>query len=422
MSSKLKSRAVGLLALLAASLTACNRSPVTSSITEFPNVSKPLRVSPNDAEAAEPAIASGPDGSVYAVWVNHTPNAQADVMVARFDGNGAMQGAPVRVNHQPGIVTAWRGDPPTIAVASDNTIFVGWTGRVDSDSGHATNIYLSSSRDEGRAFSDAVKVNDDSKPAVHGMHSIAISNDGRIYMAWLDERNVAPMEMKETKTDASSGHHMESNRELFVASSVDGGHTFSANQRVASDVCPCCKTALASARDGRLYLSWRQVLPGDFRHIAIASSTDAAKTFSKPVIVSDDQWILKGCPVSGASLVAEENGSVRVLWYAGGEKGQHGVYWAESRDGGQTFSPRQMVAATNALGTPVLLNSAGGRNVAVWESNEKGAARLRAAAVPGSKERIEQYEIGEGELPAVAASPEKLFAVYLSKDNNRQAV
>jgi hypothetical protein len=64
------------------------------------------------------------------------------------------------------------------------------------------------------------------------MHSLAIGKDGRIYFAWLDERNVTPMDMKDSKTDPSmKGHHMESNRELFMTSSIDSGRTFTANQR-----------------------------------------------------------------------------------------------------------------------------------------------------------------------------------------------
>jgi hypothetical protein len=200
-------------------------------------------------DSAEPAIAASPDGSVYVVWVNHTPNAQADVMLANFNANGEMQGTAVRVNQKPGITTAWRGDPPTIAVAPDQTVFVGWTARANLGSGHATDLYLSASKDHGKTFGEATKVNDDTKPGVHGMHSLTVGNDGRIYMAWLDERNITPMVMKEKKTDKNSGRHMESNREVFVASSIDGGRTFTANQRVATEACPCCKTSLAMSSE-----------------------------------------------------------------------------------------------------------------------------------------------------------------------------
>jgi hypothetical protein len=413
---------VVLLAILVVILIGCQRPALNTSTVVKPNLSVPIRVSSPDVDSAEPAIAASPDGSIYATWVNHTPNGQADVMLAHFDANGQMQGAPVRVNQKPGTATAWRGDPPTIVVGSDRTVLIGWTARANLGSGHATDLYLSASKD-GKTFGEAVKVNDDAKPGVHGMHSLAVGNNGRIFMAWLDERNITPMAMKDKKTDKSSGRHMESNRELFVASSIDGGRTFSANRRIATEACPCCKTSLAIGPDGRLYVSWRQVLAGDFRHIAVATSTDAAQTFSQPVIVSDDQWMLSGCPVSGASLLAAADGRLKVLWYAAGEKGENGIYWSESRDGGHTFSARQIVAATDAVGTPVLVKSVNGKDMAVWESNQKESVSLRAAQLPvGSKGDVHQFVLGDGELPAAAVASGKLFTLYLKKQDNKQYV
>jgi hypothetical protein len=261
-------------------------------------------------------------------------------MLRRVNETGQSVGDPIRINPQPGQGTAWRGDPPTVALATDGTLYVGWTARVESSSGNPADIYLSASRDGGKSFGSPVKVNDDQKPAVHGMHSLAIADDGRIYVAWLDERNVSPAPMKDMKMDASSsGRRMESNREVFFASSVDGGRSFSQNTCIATDVCPCCKTSLAVAKDGRVYISWRQVLPGDYRHIAVSSSSDQGKTFAKASIVSDDEWVLKGCPVSGAALLTGAEAALRVLWYAGSDKGQRGIYWSESRDAGKTFTP-----------------------------------------------------------------------------------
>ena len=418
-------RVVGLLSVGLLLLSGCRRSstdPAANTKAPLPGISQPVRVSSGDADAAEPAIAASPDGSVYVAWVNHGPKTQADVMLGRFTGDGQMQDPAVRVNSAAGVATAWRGDPPTVAVAPDHTVFVGWTARVETESGHATNVYLSSSRDRGQTFSTPVKVNDDTKPAVHGMHSLAIGVDGRIYVAWLDERNITPV--KDMKMDAkTAGHHMESNRELFVSSSADGGRTFTANSQVATEVCPCCKTTLAIGPEGRVYLSWRQVLPGDFRHIAVATSTDGGATFSKAVIVSDDKWVLRGCPVSGASLSAATNGTLRVLWYAAGEKGDHGIYWSESEDGGQTFSPRQLLAATKARGTPVLFNDQSGKAIGVWEAGENGAAQLFTARLSGNDNiRGDQHIAGNGELPAATATNDRLLIVSLKKEGEKRSV
>lgn len=398
-------------------LSSCQRSSLEASNRKaLPGLSEPVRVSSGDADAAEPAIAASPDGSVYVAWVNHGAKSQADVMIARFTGDGKMQGSLVRVNSQPGTATAWRGDPPTVAIAPDQTVLVGWTARVESESGHATDIYLSSSRDYGQTFGAPVKVNDDPKPADHGMHSLTAAKDGRIYVAWLDERNVASLPMKDMKMDMKSGgNHTESNREVFVASSTDGGRSFTKNQRVATNVCPCCKTALATTPDGRLYISWRQVLPGDFRHIAVASSSDHGQTFTPPKIVSDDQWVLAGCPVSGATLFAGNDGSVQVLWYSEGKNGETGLYSSVTKDQGMTFGPRQLVAAGVVRGTPVLVDRRGGL-AAIWQGIENNSGTVLItlwvgdAAVPPSF-----VVVPNAELPAAAANAERLFIAYVSK-------
>ncbi len=126
--------------------------------------------------------------------------------------------------------------------------------------------------------------------------------------------------------------------------------------------------------DDTVYISWRHVLPGNFRHIAITSSTDAGATFSKPVIVSDDKWMLEGCPVSGPALSVAENGVLKVVWYAAGEGNAPGLYMAESKDKGQNFSPRQLLAQESVRGTPVLASSENA-GIAVWETTGGAAAR-----------------------------------------------
>ncbi|HWW74487.1 MAG TPA: hypothetical protein VNZ44_03775, partial [Pyrinomonadaceae bacterium] len=145
-----------------------------------------VRVSAEKTEAAEPAVAGALDGTVYAVWVEHRGR-EADVWLARFDAEAKPLAPPARVNPNAGEATAWRGDPPTVAVAADGTVYVGWTAR-DEAAPHATTLYLSASRDGGRSFGSPVKVNDDAKHCVHGMHSLAVGEGGRVYVAWLDER------------------------------------------------------------------------------------------------------------------------------------------------------------------------------------------------------------------------------------------
>jgi hypothetical protein len=405
------------LAVLAFAV-ACARRPTTSTR----HLSSPQRISSQDANASEPAVATAKDGTAYLVWVEHRGK-EADVMLKRVNAEGQTLGEPVTINPQTGQATAWRGDPPTVAIAQDGTVYVGWTGRADPASRIPPDIYLSASRDGGKSFTAPVKVNDDPKPTDHGMHSLAVAGDGRIYVAWLDERNVAPAPAKDMKIDAkSSGHHMENNRELFISSSTDGGRSFSPNQSVAADVCPCCKTNLAVGNDGRVYVSWRQVLPGDYRHIAVTSSSDQGKTFAQATIVSNDEWVLKGCPVSGAALAAMD-GTLRVLWYAGGDKGQRGIYVSESQDAGQTFSPRQLLAAGSAHGTPVLLREFVGAATGVWQEGEGDKAQVLAAQFGNDGKAKDQITVARaGELPAAVTTDKRVFILYVAQEGDKQSV
>ncbi|MBV8855395.1 MAG: exo-alpha-sialidase [Acidobacteria bacterium] len=410
-----------LCALLALTASGCTRTTTqvekprtpaadTATATVKATAAPAVRVSAEGAEAAEPAVATARDGTAYVAWVEHRGK-EADVWLAHLDREGKTSGTPVRVNPQAGQATAWRGDPPTLAVSPDGAVYVGWTAR-DEAAEHAATLYLSASLDGGQSFGPPSKVNDDARPGVHGMHSLAVGEGGRVFVAWLDERDIEPVAADPASAPAHM--HTESNRVVYFASSADGGRTFSRNVKVAGEVCPCCKTSLAVGEDGRVYVAWRQVLPGNYRHIAVAASADGGRSFSPASIVSDDRWELAGCPVSGPALAAGAGGRLRVLWYTAGEAGRPGLYWAESNDGGRTFSPRAALAETGGRGTPVLLRGAGGGFKAVWEGSD-GATPVTMTAGLNVEGRPSEPSalISGGALPAAVESGGKLFVAYI---------
>jgi len=148
---------------------------------------------------------------------------------------------------------------------------------------------------------------------------------------------------------------IEPNSEVFYSFSDDGGETFAANKKIASESCPCCKTALLAASDGMVYISWRQVLKDDYRHIAVAHSNDGGKTFSEGTVVSDDKWQLFACPVAGAALASSAPQTLDVLWYTAGTAGPEGLYQARSADGGKSFGARTLIDDKASASTPVIL-------------------------------------------------------------------
>jgi len=447
----LKQATAGLMTRLAAVLAAlsllasCTTAPpvseqsgrggvVSSNNTNSTNSNAPiaqdatLMLSSPDVKAAEPALAASADGTIYALWVEHTAESGADVMLARVGADGRRVGESVRVNPRAGQAKSWRGDPPTVAVAPDATVYVGWTARVESENKHANDLYLSASRDGGLSFEQPLKVNDDKRPAVHGMHSLAVDDAGRVHLAWLDERNLDAHAHAGAKkkaapaTTSAPAQHMERNREVFTAFLADGGRTVSPNRLIAREACPCCKTAVAVGAEGRVYVGWRQVLPGDLRHIAVASSTDGGASFSEAVGVSDDRWTIGGCPVSGPALGVERDGALRVAWYTEGEAGAAGLYQSESRDGGRTFAPRRLLSQATVTGSPSLAKDARGSFVAVWQEGEGAEMSLMSAPLAGDGAVASASALGSGQLPSAAVAGGRLFVLYLASAESQRGV
>ncbi|HEX2268937.1 MAG TPA: hypothetical protein VHH35_05360, partial [Pyrinomonadaceae bacterium] len=141
--------------------------------------------------------------------------------------------------------------------------------------------------------------------------------------------------------------------------------------------------------------------------------------FSKPVIVSDDKWMLQGCPVSGPSLSVGEGGTLKVLWYAAGEENTPGLYVAESKDKGQSFSPRQLLAQEGVRGTPVLAGN-GSSDVAIWEMTGGAAAETKFRKIGNEGAAISIAT--NAELPAAVAGKDGLFVAYVSKVKEKRSV
>ncbi len=377
-----------------------------------------IRVSSAGTDAAEPAVAGDADGSINVLYVEHGAGKAADVYLQKFDSGLKASGERVRVNPEPGTAAAWRGDQPTIKTGKNGNVYIGWNRKIKTDGTPGNDLVLSVSSDGGKSFAEPVRVNDDTIPASHGMSAMALYEE-KVYFAWLDERYLKKEQSGPApKTGGDTEHsHAEPNAELYFAVSNDDGKTFLPNKKVAGDICPCCKVEMAAA-GGKLHISWRQVLPGDMRHIAVASSADNGETFGQTTIVSDDKWHINACPVSGAPLAAGENDTLKVAWYTAGEAGAAGLYWAESKDSGMTFSPRVLLSEGVIMGTTVMLSDGRGGSRLIWNANGKlFTENLSAEKTAGAVQ-----EIGEGEFPAAALAKNGLYISYVKNENGKRSV
>jgi hypothetical protein len=259
----------------------------------------------------------------------------------------------------------------------------------------ASDLRFARSTDGGRSFEPAIYVNDDAGglPATHSFHTMAVGGDGTIYVSWIDTRAkdqaraaLVHAPSAAGQGDPHAGHGGDSDAglpgsELWIARSTDGGRSFSPGVVVDHDICPCCRTGLAVAPDGAVYVVWRKIFDGDVRDIAIARSEDGGRTFSAPAPVHRDGWVFPGCPHAGPSVAVTDDGRVHVAWYTGRE-GAQGLYYAASSDGGRSFGePLALVADEWVPPSHVRLAARGSTVWAAWDDRRepKDERRVRLA-------------------------------------------
>ncbi|MEZ5401684.1 MAG: sialidase family protein [Bryobacteraceae bacterium] len=160
----------------------------------------------------------------------------------------------------------------TMNVAPNGYIYAAWLDGRDRGKGRpgTSAVYIARSRDKGATFDAPVRVSLDVCPCCRP--EIAFSGKGAMHVAWRGVLN-------------------GNVRDIFVATSADDGATWSSSTRVAEDQwaingCPHSGGAMA-AIGGKLFIAWYTVRDKT-PHLYLASSTDGGRTFSARTEISGD--------------------------------------------------------------------------------------------------------------------------------------
>ncbi len=272
------------------------------------------------AAGRDPSLALRPSGAVSMLTVE-----KGDLwLLTSFDG---ADGFPqrVRVNDIAGEVASHGENSPRLFMRSRSEVYCLWQARIGESGGSV--LRLARSADWGETFAKSVLV-DPGAPASQAFATLHVSPRGDVYVAWLDGR------------ERGGGHAGTS--ALYLARSANRGRSFEASVRVSGNVCPCCRPSLAFAGERTVHVAFRGVTGDHVRDILIATSEDGGVSWSEPVRVAEDNWRIHGCPHSGASL-AVLGRRLFVSWYTV-RAGRGAIYYAWSDDGGRTFAPRRLLS------------------------------------------------------------------------------
>ncbi|HWW86241.1 MAG TPA: hypothetical protein VNZ26_21750, partial [Vicinamibacterales bacterium] len=244
-----------LATLLAGGLaTACGRGSSSANASAHDEASAIQSLGLRRAVNSTPVLAAS-GRWVVAVWTA-ADHERTNIYAVTSADEAKRFGAPIRVNDVDGEAHVYGEDPPRVAIAPTTgpestappTIIVTWP----SDRAKHPGLRSARSLDGGRTFLPSASIGDEAIACERGFQSVTMAADHVARAAWLDGRRDPG-----TATHANVPGDYDPMHLMFAAATADG--QWNTEIRLATNVCGCCKTAIATAADGTIYVAFRNI-------------------------------------------------------------------------------------------------------------------------------------------------------------------
>lgn len=336
------------------------------------------------------------------------------VMVDHSDDRGHTFGTAVAVNPQPEKVGAEGELRPKIALGRQGEIYVSWTEALDKP--YAGHIRFSRSLDGGRTFAAPVVVNRDREPITHRFDSLAVADDGTVYVAWIDKRDLHAAKAAGKKYDGAA---------VYYAVSRDGGATFADEFKVADGSCECCRIGLATEPGGTAVMFWRHVYEGSIRDHAVARIGPSG-ILKEPVRASYGNWRIDACPHHGGSIARGGDWGWHLAWYDGNEA-KPGLYVARMDGEAWVASPARRFGDADAQAGHPALYAIGEEVFLAWkERTDTRAVIMAMASRDGGRSWGEPRKVAEtagaADNPFLVSDGKQVYLSWNTRDDGYRLI
>jgi hypothetical protein len=340
------------------------------------------------------------DGTLWLAWM-----AGGQVSVASSKDQGRTFSPTVQVTHER-LNLDWGPDArPKIVVDRSGNIALAFS--IFRDEAFNGQVLYTRSTDAGKTFAtlQPITANNESQR----FEAIGLKPDGSLFAAWLDKRNRVPAQKSGNKYDGAG---------LFFATSKDGGTSYSEAQLAVDNTCECCRLGLAFDSSDHPVVVFRNIFEGSIRDHAVVTFTDQG-TPGPLYRVSQDEWQVAACPHQGPSLSIAPDGTYHVTWYTNG-KVRKGVFYAQSHDGGKTFSdPLPIGQADKAPSRPYVISGPQGTAI-VWKEfdGDKTSVNLMTSADGGktwTQPRIISSTTDSSDHPLLVSDGHQYYLSWMTK-------
>ena len=189
-------------------------------------------------------------------------------------------------------------------------------------------VYYSQSFDNGKTWSKAISVTNDTTSFDQRYFDVALLPNGEAGIVWLDNR-------KKSNKEGSGLYYAITN----------GNKGFQDEKLISEPCCQCCRTDLFIDKNKNIHVLYRAIINDSIRDMVHILSVDDGKSFSSPQRISRDDWVINACPHTGPAI-AENKEGIHFTWFTGGTGS--GIYYNSSKDNGKSFTNRDSVSGKSS--------------------------------------------------------------------------
>jgi hypothetical protein len=242
------------------------------------NWSRPLNITNNSKDSANPAIAADGAGNINVVWEDNTSGKHVIYFSQSTDG-GLNWSQALNVSD-----SSRSSLNPAVAVDGAGNINVVWE---DSAPGKY-NIFYSRSTDSGVSWSSGVNISASSKAS--WSPAVGVDSAGNINVAW------------------TFYHSIPVNTEIYFSRSIDNGVSWSQAVNISASSNRSINPSMAVDRAGNINVVWRDYTPGNY-DIFFSRSIDDGVSWSEAVNISDNP---EGS--LNPSIAVDQAGNIYIVW------------------------------------------------------------------------------------------------------------
>lgn len=261
-------------------------------------------------------------------WIKQVDTATSIFCYAKSQDEGKTFGQPIKIPGSTNVHPHGENMPKVIFKPSGEIIAAWGAANPNPKNQYSGLVFYSQSFDEGKTWTKARSLTEDTASFDQRYFDMALLPNGEAGITWLDNRK----------------HWNKEGSGLYYAV-TNGKNGFENEKLISGPCCPCCRTDLFIDKNKNIHVLYRAIINDSIRDMVHIISTDKGKTFTQPKRISQDNWVISGCPHTGPAM-AENKDGIHFTWFTGGSSS--GIYYNSSKDNGKTFTSRDSVSGKAA--------------------------------------------------------------------------